>query len=308
MFLFLLLFFFGNAGEAFAGSVVINEFLANPDKDQWVELFNTSDSSVDISSWFIDDSAGSQKFTIPEGIIITPGQILVFSSGLFNLNTSSPDSVQLLHGDVVEDSYHYDNPLVANTSLGRRTDGDGEWVVFTSPSKGASNNTSAFSPIPSDTPTFTPIPVTATSFPTATKVPTATKALSPTRVPTPTKIPTPTKVPTPTKSGQSGNKTPTTKPIVISKLVSVTSFAASPTVMSDKTASESQNLFPTAVLGASTQSKDAEKSNPISKNMVKSMQTQKIPLITIAPVIIGVLLLGCGILFYLKKRKEQEAL
>jgi hypothetical protein len=302
VFLFLLLFFFGNAGEAFAGSVVINEFLANPDKDQWVELFNTSDSSVDISSWFIDDSAGSQKFTIPEGIIIAPGQILIFSSGLFNLNTSSPDSVQLFHGDVVEDSYHYDNPLAANTSLGRRTDGDGEWVVFTSPSKGASNNTSAFSPIPSDTPTFTPIPATATSFPTATKVPT------PTRVPTQTKIPTPTKVPTPTKSGQSGNKTPTTKPTVISKLVSATSFSASPTAMSDKAASESQNLFPTAVLGASTQSKDAEKSNSISKNMVKSMQTQKIPLMTIALVVIGVLLLGCGILFYLKKRKEQEAL
>ena len=45
--------------------VRINEFLIEPEP-QTIELINTGSESADISGWYIDDSAGTTYFTIPE--------------------------------------------------------------------------------------------------------------------------------------------------------------------------------------------------------------------------------------------------
>ncbi len=74
-------------------NVVINEFQIEP-TPQVVELFNKGTDSVDISSWYIDDSGGATYFTIPQGNIIYPSSCLSFTSD-FNLNKTSSDTIRL---------------------------------------------------------------------------------------------------------------------------------------------------------------------------------------------------------------------
>jgi hypothetical protein len=159
----LIIFLFVFKSPALAGDVVINEFLVNPDASQWVELYNIGASTVDIGGWFIDDDGGTQKFTIPAGTTIAPLEFKVFESGNFNLDWASGDTIKLLNGSSIEDSYTYDTGTEANKSYGRSSDGAGSWAIFDSPTKEASNNTSSSAP----TPTPTPIP-SPTNTPTAT--------------------------------------------------------------------------------------------------------------------------------------------
>lgn len=192
--------FFCVPQNIFAADVVLNEFLVDPTNGQWVELYNTSSNSVDISGWYIDDSGGSEKFTIPTGTTIAPQELKVFESNSFNLNKSSSDTVQLLNGGVVIDSYLYDTGPGANASYGRVSDGIGNWVIFNAPTKGSTNNTAVAAP----TITPTSIPPTATTVPTPTLKLTATP-----KPPTPTVTPKPSATPKPTAISASATLKPT---------------------------------------------------------------------------------------------------
>ena len=119
--------------EIFIPQIVINEFLVEPDSDQEVELYNSGNSSVDVSGWFIDDDGGSQKYTIPSGTVLTPGEFKSFKSGLFNLNRTNSDTVRLINGSEVVDSKSYDQSPGAGKSLGRKPDGSDSWLVFDNP-------------------------------------------------------------------------------------------------------------------------------------------------------------------------------
>lgn len=236
---FIFLFYSPLVKSVFAGDVVINEFLVDPDADQWVEIYNKGSSAINIGGWFIDDDGGTQKFTIPSGTTINPSEFKVFESGNFNLDWASGDTVKLLNGASIEDSYSYDTGPGTNKSYGRDTDGIGNWVVFNSLTKGSSNNTpfpeptTTPTPVPTNTPTPTPSPV-ATSTPTKTPTPTSkpTNTPTPTKTPTPTpsRTPTPTKTPTPTPIR---TLTPTLKPLI---------------------SSATENAMPTSVLGEGTES------------------------------------------------------
>lgn len=153
--LFFLLFLFFPQ-KTFAGDVVINEFLLDPDVSQWVELYNKGTAPIDVSGWFIDDSGGTQKYTIEQNTVIGQGEFKVFESTLFNLNRVTPDTVKLLNGSSLQDSYSYETGPGENNTYGRQTDGIGSFVVFTSPTKGSANNSS--SPLSTPTPTPTPTP------------------------------------------------------------------------------------------------------------------------------------------------------
>ncbi|MGJ8643033.1 MAG: lamin tail domain-containing protein [Luteolibacter sp.] len=74
-------------------SVVIQEVMANSGSTQpdWIELYNRSSAAVDISGWFLSDSASDlQKYRIPANTIIQPGQHLVFYEDL-QFGTASID-------------------------------------------------------------------------------------------------------------------------------------------------------------------------------------------------------------------------
>ena len=161
-----------------ASDVVLNEFQVEPSASQWVELYNTSASSVDISGWIIDDNGSpSTKYTIAQNTILPPNNCLTFTSGNFNFNTASSDSAQLISGSTVIDTYSYSKSAGNGVSFGRVPDGTGNWISM-SPSSGSLNATGDPC-IPPVTPTPTPTNTSApTPAPSATSVPTATFTLT----------------------------------------------------------------------------------------------------------------------------------
>ena len=95
--------------------IKISEFVPNPegsDTTEFIELFNSSGEEIDLSGLKLDDEeGGSRGYTIPDGVVILPGEYLVFGKQetRIALNNSS-DSVRLLYpnGDVIYD-IGYDN-------------------------------------------------------------------------------------------------------------------------------------------------------------------------------------------------------
>ena len=61
--------------ESVYDSVVINEFLAHTDEPDWdfIELYNRSAASVNISGCMLSDTLNTNKFTIPDGTVISAG-------------------------------------------------------------------------------------------------------------------------------------------------------------------------------------------------------------------------------------------
>ena len=128
------------------GDVVINEYVANS-PTEWVELYNTTGSSLDISGYFIDDVAGGGG--APQAI---PGGTTIPAGGFYTMDLSSylnngGDSVRLLdplQTTVIDStSYSFSTP---EYSWYRLTDG-GTWSAeeTDSPTKNASNTPPAVS-------------------------------------------------------------------------------------------------------------------------------------------------------------------
>ena len=81
--------FGGTPGQAIAAKpdIVINEIFANSDAPNfdYIELLNRGTSAVDIGNWFLSDNVDNrQKFRIPAGTVIAPGEYLVFDERSFN--------------------------------------------------------------------------------------------------------------------------------------------------------------------------------------------------------------------------------
>ena len=138
-----------------AADVTINEVcpknstFASPDGNyyDWIELYNSSGSSVDVGGWGITDKADKPyRFTIPTGTVIPAGgRKVIFCDGTagetdtsiapFGLSTSGETltltdtsgniASQITFGDMAKD-----------TSYGQYPDGSGEfYVLSTSPNE-----------------------------------------------------------------------------------------------------------------------------------------------------------------------------
>ncbi|MFA6422742.1 MAG: lamin tail domain-containing protein [Candidatus Buchananbacteria bacterium] len=111
------------------GDVVINEFLSSPDDGQkeWVELFNNTSSTVDLSGWTISDNVS--PITINGEIETKNYFVIEFNSGKLN---NSGDAIYLKNssGDIIDNLSYGDlsgSQLPApdkNNSLALKTDGD----------------------------------------------------------------------------------------------------------------------------------------------------------------------------------------
>ena len=135
----------GGGGETCAastGEVLINEILPAPSSgSEWVELYNTTASTVDIGYCFIDDLAdgGGALYQIPAGTTIPAGGFWTLDrSSYFN---NGGDDVRFLKEDAttVLDAYTY-GATDYDVSWYRSPDG-GAWQAFptSSPTKGTSN-------------------------------------------------------------------------------------------------------------------------------------------------------------------------
>jgi len=134
--------------QATAGQVLINEILPSPSNvTEWVELYNTTASTINIGYCYIDDIvAGSPAYQIPASTLIPPhGFWTLDQTSYFN---NAGDEVRFLKEDAITllDSYTYGN-TGSNLSWYRFPDG-GSWAVSSTASttKGQSN-TVPFYPI-----------------------------------------------------------------------------------------------------------------------------------------------------------------
>lgn len=127
-------------------SVLINEFLPDPYvlySEEWIELYNPSSETVDISGYVLDDltSGGTNPYTIPGGTTIPAHGFILFYQTTTNIALNNDgDTVNYLKPDgaTVLDSYVY-STSTNDISYGRETDGSSTWTTFDSPTPGASN-------------------------------------------------------------------------------------------------------------------------------------------------------------------------
>ena len=133
-------------GEVITDHVVINEVDTNPFGDdsltvsEWVELYNPTDSDVDLSGWEIASTTVLKKtFTIPDGTVISPEKHLIFTYAKVWF-TDSSESVELRNpsGDIIDKT-----PIVSDLkndffSWQRSFDAHLDWE-FSLANAGASN-------------------------------------------------------------------------------------------------------------------------------------------------------------------------
>lgn len=157
--LFLLFLFLTFPQKASATSVVINE-IYNPTNSDWVELYNPTDSPINIGGWEIWDiktSGGEQKSKTINN------EITINAKGFYAIDVSNKlnkdgDTVFLKNGNDVVDSHSYSINPGEGTCFGRKSDG-GSWHKLNPCTKGRSNNNSSIiTPSPSPSPTSSPSP------------------------------------------------------------------------------------------------------------------------------------------------------
>ena len=93
--------------QTISDHVVINEVDTNPFGDdsqsisEWVELYNPTDSDVDLSGWEIASTTVLKKtLTIPDNTVISPGDFLLFNYEK-TWFTDSSELVELRNADGV---------------------------------------------------------------------------------------------------------------------------------------------------------------------------------------------------------------
>lgn len=134
----------GIAQDALPWPISINEHSAG--SSGWVELYNASDSAVDVSGWTVDDitTGGTAPKVLGSGNSVPAKGFLVVSYS--GLNTASADTLNLLDGTGATIDSHtngYAGSSVSGLCFGRQPDG-GEWApAAIACSKSASNGGSA---------------------------------------------------------------------------------------------------------------------------------------------------------------------
>ena len=141
--------------------ILINEYSASNvdgindafgDKEDWIELYNTTSANVDLTGWYLSDRSGNPlKWTFPTSNLNANDHKLIFCTGRdvdqggelhtnFKLSQTEGDWVILSNpfGNVV-DSFKIVHPTQANHSVGRETDGAPEFKLFTSPTPNGQN-------------------------------------------------------------------------------------------------------------------------------------------------------------------------
>lgn len=133
---------------SFADSgVIINEITPAPSSgSDWVELYNSSDSDVDISSWVLDDEGtSSDMLVIPQNTILAQKSAKLFF--VSNRLNKDGDTVYLKNQQSEVDRYQYTS-TETDISFARFPDGSSIWATC-APSPEAANANCQIPPSPS---------------------------------------------------------------------------------------------------------------------------------------------------------------
>jgi hypothetical protein len=152
-------------------SALINEFSAanynhfsfdelgwEDEFEDWVELYNPSGSTMDLSGyWLSDDINEPQKWSFPAGTTLAPQDFLVvvlsgmgdfspdeygYLNASFKLKQTAGEDIVFADSDgTVLEYYDFEElgPNRMNHSFARITDGSPEWRICTTPTLGATN-------------------------------------------------------------------------------------------------------------------------------------------------------------------------
>lgn len=254
---------------AFAGNIQLNEFMANPtDNTEWVELYNPTNQTIDLSDWKIKDGNNLTNDDLTLTGQINPLSFITFDHNRGWLNNTGSESITLFDnsGQTI-DSYSYSKTTKGKT-YGRQPDGL-NWIADLEPSKGSSNGEQT-------TPTPTPTP-------------------SPSPTPTPTKTPSPTAIPKKTVA-PTNSSSPTTTP-----LSSATPIKTSVTSSTQSKNYEKLVYRSASIAGINTGATDS--TTPAAAATKVSGQKQTSPLIWAGVVLI---LSGAGLIGYLVFKNKHD--
>lgn len=133
------------APPAWAQQVVINELLAHTDPPlvDYIELFNTGTTSVDLSGCYLSDDPDTNKYRIPNGTVIGPRGFALFyqTNGFGFLMDPGGEAVYLVasNQNYVIDAIKYPAQMNA-VSSGRYPDGAPGFQMLSSRTAGTSNS------------------------------------------------------------------------------------------------------------------------------------------------------------------------
>jgi len=124
-------------------SITLNEFVSDPESgNEWVELYNASNSSLDLAGGYICDSRNTTSTCKTIAGTIGPNGWLKIDLQTDSYLNNTGDSVILKNpnGDIV-DSVVYDenNAPDKGQSWARSVDGNGDWQITTQITPGAAN-------------------------------------------------------------------------------------------------------------------------------------------------------------------------
>ena len=157
----------GAAGTDLPVGVVVNEVLSHTDPPlvDAIELYNPTESAINIGGWFLSDSDNPyKKFRVPSGTVLAAGGYITFdetndfnksmgtNSTDFALNAAHGDDVWLLQGDsqsnLVAFVDHVSFGAAKNgESFGRWPNGQGELYPMLSRTFGAANSGPRVGPV-----------------------------------------------------------------------------------------------------------------------------------------------------------------
>jgi gliding motility-associated-like protein len=150
--------------SASKAQVVINEFSSSNTTnyaggtDDWLELYNSSGSPINIGGYFLSDkTTNPTKWQIPGGTILPANGFMVFKLSGNNIITGTPFETNFKltqmnqewvvlanNAGLIIDSYQMLIPTAGGDSRGRITDGSNTWGYFTTPTPNSTNNTTSF--------------------------------------------------------------------------------------------------------------------------------------------------------------------
>ena len=161
-----LVLFLGNL-EILSAQIYINEFIASNDTgltdesgdfEDWVELYNAGSSAVDIGGYYVSDDLAELNLwqiptTSPAQTTIAAGGYLILwldkdtDDGVLHINaklSGSGEDIVLTTSDgvTIVDSYTYGEQMT-DVSEGRITDGNSQFIFFTSPTPNTTNTESS---------------------------------------------------------------------------------------------------------------------------------------------------------------------
>ncbi|MBD3279445.1 MAG: hypothetical protein GF390_01910 [Candidatus Pacebacteria bacterium] len=131
--------------------IVINEVMYDPVGDdqgnmpegEWVELYNNSDTDVDVAGWYLQDTVNNQVTisasnsdndldTGDDGETVVPahGWLVVYVNGPAVWDNDGDAVVLYNNTDVWQDEYIYSSGQTEGSTQGRDTDGTDNWVTM----------------------------------------------------------------------------------------------------------------------------------------------------------------------------------